>query len=117
MKSKPVMAILISAAVLAGCAGANNTLNAGGPYSTPGIAPAVGTAYSSGFVYGEASSNAYIGVLMLGLVAAGVHDDYLSSTYGTSAARVPPQLLEDRAITERDCSQPMEAPSANLRCK
>ena len=67
-------------------------------------------------VHAELNSNAYFGLLFLGYFAAGAEDSRMSSSDGPGW-RKPPQLAADRAIVERDCSQPMSTPSANLRCK
>ena len=75
-----------------------------------------GGSYNSAAIHAEASPNAYFSLLFLGYVAAGIQDNYQAWSYG-SAWRKPPPLAADRAIAERDCSRPMDAPSANLRCK
>ncbi len=101
---------------LAGCANTAVGLRAGTPATTGGGAPTPGSSYSSASIHVEANPNAYFGLLFLGYIAAGVHDSYQQWS-GGPVWREPPQLLEGRAIVERDCSQPMETPSANLRCK
>lgn len=116
MKSTAAIAALLSAALLAACAGTSIGVRSGTAPSMRGSAPAPGTSYSSAAVRAEVNSNAYFGLLFLGVFAAGVEDDFLSWRDGPER-RKPPQLAEDRAIAERDCSRPMAAPSANLRCK
>jgi hypothetical protein len=106
---------LVAALVLAACA--SDGLNARGTNSPHGYAPpAPGTSNSSGVIYVDANANGYFALAVMGLVAAGVYDDYFTWNYGATE-RKPPQLAGDRAIVERDCSVPMEASSANLRCK
>jgi hypothetical protein len=115
MKLCPAITTLFTAIALAGCA--STSINAAGVTpSMYGSVPAPGSSYSSGAVFVDVSANGYFALLIMGLIAAGAQDDYLSRNYGPSG-RIPPQLDEARAIAERDCSLPMEAPSANLRCK
>ena len=116
MKSKAVIAAVIALILLAGCGSATVGLRSDNSPSMRGSAPAAGTSYSSAAIHAEVGPNAYFGLLFLGFIAAGVQDDYLSWSYGPGG-RKPPQLAEDRAIAERDCSLPMEQISANLRCK
>jgi hypothetical protein len=116
VKSIPAIAALLAAIALAGCAHTAVGLRAGSPATAGGGTPAPGSAYRSAAVHVEASPNAYFGLLFLGYVAAGVHGSYQRGS-DPPAWREPPQLAEGRAIVERDCSQPMETPSANLRCK
>jgi hypothetical protein len=109
------MAALVAALALAGCA--SDGLNARGTTSAHGsVLPAPGTSHSGGVIYVDVDANSYYALAVMGLVAAGMYDDYLSWNYGFPG-RKPPQLAGDRAIVERDCSVPMEATSANLRCK
>ena len=112
---KSVIGALLACVLLAACAGTTIGLRSGSP-SLRGSAPAPGSAYSSAAIRAEVNSNAYFGLLFIGAFAAGVQDDYQSWRYGPSG-RKPPPLAADRAIAERDCSQPLPAPSANLRCK
>lgn len=116
MQLRSGIAASITAVLLAGCAGASVGLRTSAAPSMRGSAPALGSSYSSAAIHAEASANAYFGLLFFGYLAAGVHDSYLSWSDGP-AWRKPPPLTENRAIAERDCSRPMETPSANLRCK
>jgi hypothetical protein len=79
-------------------------------------APPTGTSYSSGTLHAGLSSTPYLGLLFLGFAAVAVQDTYSAGNY-EAASRTPPPLVENRAVAERDCSQPMEAPSANLHCR
>ncbi len=115
MKSTAAIAALLACILLAGCAGTAIGLRSGSP-SMGASAPAPGSAYSSAAIRAEVNANAYFGLLFIGAFAAGVEDDYQSWRYGRSG-RKPPPLAADRAIAERDCSQPLPALSANLRCK
>lgn len=116
MKPALATAVLSAAVLLAGCAGTTIGLHGGNSPTPRGSAPAPGSSYSSAAVQAQVNSNAYFGLLFLGFFAAGVHDDTLGWSYAP-AARKPPQLDQDRAIAERDCSRPVEQTSANLRCK
>ena len=108
MKCIAAIAALIIAVLLGGCASASIELG--------NAAPAPGTSVNSAAIRAEVSHSPYFGLLFLGVFAARVQDDYLSWHYGGSW-RNPPQLAADREVVERDCSRPMPAPSANLRCK
>lgn len=103
----------MSALAIAGCAHTTISARAGTP---GGSAPAPGGSYSSAAIHVEANPNAYFGALLLGYIAVGVHDAYVRADEGT-ASRKPPQLDAERSIVERDCSEPMQRPSGNLRCK
>ena len=116
MKFNSAIAALTAAIWLAGCASTGIGLHATNSPSPGSSAPAPGSAYSSAGIRAELRPNAYFGLLVLGFIAAGIHDHYLHWSHG-SVWRAPPQLDEDRAIAERDCSRPIEATSANLRCK
>lgn len=116
MKIKSAVATALAVLLLAGCASASVGAYSSGVPWTHGSAPTPGSAYSSSAVYVDVDPNGYFGLLLMGLVAAGIQDDYPSRNYAPTGRR-PPPLAEDRAIAERDCSQPMETPSANLRCK
>ena len=116
MRFRLLAATLGAAVLLAGCAGARIGLSSEAAPAMRGSAPPPGTSYSSATVRAEAGGNAYFGLLFLGAFAAGVEDPSMSSRYGRGW-RKPPPLAGDRAIDERDCTEPLQAPSANLRCK
>lgn len=118
MKFGLATAALIGAGLLTGCAGAAINLGSTNSPSFANGVPPPGNATSSGSVaiQADVAPGAFIGVLLLGYLAAGVHGDYRDWGYGR-ARHDPPPLAADRAVAERDCSQPMEAPSANLRCR
>jgi hypothetical protein len=117
MKFSLATAALIGAGLLAGCAGTTIAVRSTNSPSIGG-APPPGSSSSSGSVaiQADVTPGAFIGLLLLGYLAAGAHDDYLGWR-DSRAGRDSPQLDQDRAITERDCSRPMQQPSANLRCK
>ncbi len=115
MKFTPVIAAALVSLLLAGCAGASVGLHTSSVPSMRGSAPAPGASYSSAAIHAEAGSNALFSLLFLGYVAAGMQDDRPGWRYGP-VWRAPP-LAEDRNIAERDCSQPFDATSANLRCR
>jgi len=107
--------VLSTAIALAGCASSSFGV-AGVTPSMHGSAPAPGSSYSSAVVFVDARANGYFALLLMGLIAAGAQDAYPGRNYGLSG-RPPPPMDEGRAIAERDCSLPMETPSANLRCR
>ena len=109
MKSTPVAAALLAAVLLGGCANTSVAFRAG-------AAPAAGSSYQSATVHAELNSNPYFSLLFLGAFAAGVERSYIDLDYGADRGRAPP-LDANRAIVERDCSQPLAPTSANLRCK
>jgi hypothetical protein len=116
MKFKPAVASAVAALLLAGCASTSIGLNnANSPGVRVGV-PAPGSFYNAASVKAELSPNGYFGLFFLGYVAAGAQDSYVYRSDGR-ARRNPPPLAEDRTVTERDCTQPMVQPSANLRCK
>ena len=118
MKFSLAIAALIGAGLLAGCAGATINLGSANSPSFGNGVPPPGSSYSSGSVaiQTDVTPGAFIGLLLLGYVAAGVPDQFPGWRYSRAGRDTPP-LDQDRAIAERDCSQPMRQPSANLRCK
>ena len=116
MKTSLATAVLIGASLLAGCAGATIALRSTNSPPIGALPPGSSSSSGSAAIQAEVTPGAFIGLLLLGYLVAGVPDDYPGWRYGR-AGHNPPQLAEDRAIVERDCSQPMQQPSANLRCK
>jgi len=117
MKFKLAIAVLATFPLLTGCAGATIGLRSTHSPSMERSAPQPGSySYGSAAIQADVRPNAFFGTMFLGYMMTGIQDDYLS--WGSGPAwRKPPQMAEGRAIVERDCSRPMEAPSANLRCK
>ena len=116
MKIKPAVATAVAAMLLAGCA--NTTIglnNANSPAVRVGL-PAPGSFYNSASIKAGLRPNSYFGLFFLGYVAAGAQDSYRDRGDGP-AWRTAPPLAADRRVTERDCTQTMDQPSANLRCK
>lgn len=116
MKFDLAIAAVATCMLLAGCAGTSIGLRSTNSPSLPGSSPAPGGSYSSAAVQAEVTPGAFIGLVLLGYLAAGVHDDYLRWRYGANP-RTPPELDEGRAVGERDCSRPLGPLYANLRCK
>ena len=116
MKSSLATAVLIGANLLAGCSGATIAVRSTNSPPIGALPPGSSSSSGSAAIQADVTPGAFIGLLLLGYLAAGAHDDYLGWRY-SRAGRDTPQLAEDRAIAERDCSQPMQQPSANLRCK
>jgi len=115
MRFATAVAAPIAAILLAGCAGARVGLDSSAPPSVRGgSAPVPGTSYSSAVVRAEVGASPWFGLLLLGAYAAAAGDD---DPAWSAAARSPPPLDADRAVVERDCTRPMDSPSANLRCR
>jgi hypothetical protein len=115
MKFKSATAALSAAALLAGCASTSIGLRSTNSPSLGG-APAAGGSYSTVAINADVSPGAFFGLALLGYLAAAVQNDYRRMSGGPSW-RKPPDLVEGRAIAERDCSQPLGQMEANLRCK
>jgi hypothetical protein len=118
MKFKLAIALVVTALLLTGCAGATIGLRSSNSPSLGGGAPPPGSSYSysSVAVQADVSPGAYFGMMFLGYVMTGIQDNYRSWSYG-APLRKPPEMAEDRAVAERDCSQPLGPLYANLRCK
>jgi len=115
MKFKSAAAAVTAAVLLAGCASTTVSLSSTNSPSLGGT-PAPGTAYSSGYIHADVTAGAFLGFALLAYLRAGVQNDYRGWSGGASW-REAPGLAEDRAIAERDCSQPLGQLHANLRCK
>lgn len=111
-----MLALLITPVLLTGCATTSVSLRTTNSPALGGSAPSAGSPYASAAIQSEVSPNVYFGVFILGYMMAGIYDSYLRLS-GGAFSRKPPELAGDRAIAERDCSQPMGQVSANLRCK
>jgi hypothetical protein len=115
MKFKSAAAGLTAAFLLAGCASTTVSLSSTNSPSLVG-APAPGVAYSSGYIHADVTAGTFLGFALLAYLLAGAQNDYQRWIGGASWREVP-GLAEDRAIAERDCSQPLDQLYANLRCK
>lgn len=118
MKFKPAIPALAAVLLLTGCGGATLGLRSTNSPSLGRGAPPPGSSYSYGSVAVQAdvSPGALFGVMFLGFLITGVQDSYRSWSDGSSLRR-PPEMAGDRAVAERDCSQPLGPLYANLRCK
>jgi hypothetical protein len=122
MSSTTPIAALLAAALLTGCAYSAISLRSTNSPSMPGGNPPPGSSYSYAAVHADVSPGTFFGALFFGYLLGAFRDDGRGWREGmsgreSSAWRKPPELAEGRAIAERDCSQPMERPYANLRCK
>ena len=116
MRSGATIAALTAAVLLSGCAHSSIQIRSTNSPTIPaGIAPS-GASHSSAAFQADVSLGAYLSVLLFSHLLAGFQDDRDDWRYG-AAERRPPQLAEDRNIVELDCSQPIDRPSGNLRCK
>ncbi len=116
MKFKLAIAVAVIPILLTGCANTAIGLRSTNSPSLPGNTPASGSFYNSAAIQAEVTPGAFFGLVFLGYLVSGVHEDYLRWRYGSSS-RKPQELAEDRAVVERDCSQPLGPLYANLRCK
>lgn len=116
MKFKLAIALMITAMLLTGCAGTVIGLRSTNSPSLPGSTPALASPHGSAAIQVDVSPGAFFGLILLSYLVGGVPDDYRRSSGGGSW-RNPPDLAEDRAIAERDCSRPLGYLEANLRCK
>ena len=115
MKFNLATAALIGAGLVAGCACTTIAVRSTNSPSIGGALPP-GSSSGSAAIQADVTPGAFIGLLLLGYLATGVPDRF-SGWRDSRAGRDSPQLDQDRAIAERDCSRPMQQPSANLRCK
>jgi hypothetical protein len=115
MKFSSAAAALIAGGLLAGCASATIGLRSANSASIGG-APPRGAFYNSAAIQAELTPGTVVAVLLLDYFAAGIEGEYPDWRYGRGRGE-PPPMAEDRTIVERDCSRPMQTPSANLRCK
>ena len=77
----------------------------GGSFSSGGVGARFGEGGAVGGIFGAGILGALFGSEMRGREARGTE------------ARALPELDSSRRINEQDCGQPLENPSANLRCK
>ena len=117
MKLKLAISVVVISMLLTGCASTTICLRSTNSPSLGGSAPPPGSSYShsSVAVQADVSPGAYFGMIFLGYIMTGIQDNYRRWGYGASA-RKPPELAGDRAVVERDCSQPLGPLYANLRC-
>ena len=108
---KSVIALLALGVALAGCSTANVS-GQGGRIATTGT-PQAGTGLSGGSVgvniQGGSAAVAVAGVAAIAALT-GIWRDVPS-------LRAAPELLEGRAISEADCTQPIADWSKNLKCR
>ena len=116
MKFKSAVSVLIAPILLAACANTSIGVRSGNPSSPGGRAPAPGSSYSTAAIQADLTPGAFFGLVFFGYLVSGVEDDNRRSSYGPSG-RTPPEMAEDRAVVERDCSQPLGPLYANLRCR
>ncbi|MBI5912728.1 MAG: hypothetical protein HY848_22585 [Betaproteobacteria bacterium] len=116
MKFKSAIAVVGTTLMLTACASTTIGLRSTNSPSLPGNTPAAGNSYNSAAIQANLTPGAFLGLVFLGYLAAGVYDDYLRWRYG-SFSRKPPELAEGRAVAERDCGQPLGPLYANLRCR
>jgi hypothetical protein len=115
MKYKLAIAMALTLMQLAGCANTAIALRSTNSPSMPGSTPAPGNSYSSTAIQADVTPAAFLGLVFLGYIMSGMQDNYRNGNYGT-ASHMPPELVGDRAVAVRDCSQVLGTLYANLRC-
>ncbi len=60
---------------------------------------------------------AVLGILGAAVLATNIHARSAASPGTLDPNRPAPEMLADRAVAERDCTQPIEDWSANLKCR
>jgi hypothetical protein len=116
MSSKTPIAAVLVATLLAGCANSMISLRSTNSPSMPPSSLPPGSSYSAGFIQADVNPGTYVSAMLIGYFLGWAQNNSRGARDGLYG-RKPPELAEDRAIAERDCSQPMELPNANLRCR
>ena len=118
MKLRLAIAAAAGVLLLSACAGSSIGLRSTNSPSIGVSTPPPGSAYYSGSVaiQADASPGVYFGMILLGYIMTGIQDNFQTWGYAPYSRR-PPEMAEDRAVVERDCTQPLEPQYANLRCK
>lgn len=115
MKVKSAVAALTATVLLAGCASTTIAVRSTNSPSL-GSAPAPGVSYSALSINADVTPGAYLGLILLGYLVAGVQNDFQRMS-GSASWREAPGLAADRAVAERDCREPLGQIYENLRCK
>jgi len=105
---RPLVAAL-AAAALAGCGGnyAAHSASAGAGGSSGSVVVDGGLHASVSISISSAAANAIAAGALIGFLAVG----------NNLAPLRPAPMREDRTINEQDCTQPLEKPAANLKCR
>jgi hypothetical protein len=106
-----VIPLLALAVGLAGCSSANVSAR-GGSFATTAT-PQAGTSVSGGSVGVNIQGGSAAGAVVAVATIAAIMGVWRDAPPGRAA----PDMLEGRAISERDCTKPIEDWSANLKCK
>jgi hypothetical protein len=108
-----IAALLVAAALIAGCANA-------------AVGVGTGAAAGTSATAGAASASTTSGAAALGIVLIFGAIDYMNnpqpfpdpaSLMSPNSTRAVPELARDRRISEQDCSKPVDLTLGNLRCK
>ena len=116
MNYKTGTVAMAAAILLAGCASPGIYLRSTNSPSMPAGAMPSGSSYSSAVIQADLNLGAYVGLLLFSSFLANFEHDF---RYRRESAimRNPPELAADRNIVEMDCTQPVDRPTGNLRCK
>ena len=104
-----IVAALLAASVLAGCAGQASVVGGAVAPAVPANSVVVNGGLTASFTFeiSSAAANALFGVALVGFLIAG------NNVY---PVRWTP-MREDRAINEQDCTKPIADTTANLKCR
>ncbi len=113
------VALLLTVAMIAGCAHAHTTVNAG-------AGAAAGTTVTGGSVSVHGHSHSLAALVIAGMFMAAAIDysreprpmpSFSSFAKWFRGAPPPPQLDAERTVLEHDCTQPLPELSGNLKCR
>ncbi|HKC42315.1 MAG TPA: hypothetical protein VKC64_00715 [Burkholderiales bacterium] len=104
-----IVAALLAASVLAGCAGQAPVVGGAVAPAVPASSVVVNGGLTASFTFeiSSAAANALFGVALVGFLIAG------NNVY---PVRWTP-MREDRAINQQDCTKPIADMTANLKCR
>jgi hypothetical protein len=116
-----IIVVVFVAALAAGCS-TNVRLGAS---SGGGAAFASGTSVTTGPAGLHIRTDSLAAVVVAGVLVAATSDEArearpfpsFSAFYDWTGSRPAPPLAPDRRVHEQDCSQPLEDPTANLKCR
>ena len=107
--SPRIVAALLAAAIVAGCAGPTPIVSGAVAPAVPASSVVVNGGLTASFTFeiSNAAANALFGAALVGFLIAG------NNVY---PARWTP-MREGRAINEQDCTKPIADTTANLKCR
>jgi hypothetical protein len=108
--SPRIVAALLAASLLAGCAGHAPVVGGAVAPAVPASSVVVNGGLTASFTFeiSSAAANALFGAALVGFLIAGNNAYY--------PVRWTP-MREDRAVNEQDCTKPIADATANLKCR